>query len=383
MGSLGQTSGQRGPCTGGRMTCLVRAESDPALFQSERVLRGLREGARQCGGLEDYWKKGRQPLLRVEMRREVASWLMSVCEEESCPPSVFCLSVMCLDSFLCRVSCLPLSQLQSLATACLLIAWKVREHRAPTSHKLIKTPGLSFSISQTRAKTQELIFSCYVNHKLALYQPGVIAAACVLFSLRPLLQMPPPRPDTPMSSSIESLESLSSSPILNTSPSCSTSSSSICNYSISPNCSLSSPSCSSSSPLPQTSPPNSISPFRTPESPIPIKPEANRRSPKSPDLDKITRSVQKITLVPKPVLQKCLEELEEEVNASLIPPTPSPSLSEENLCGLSYENIPSQENPSNPSRPPPSTSPLPQAAKTLFPSNLKTPTKLLDVTDCS
>merc|ERR1711892_921569 len=261
MGSLGQTSGQRGPCTGGRMTCLVRAESDPALFQSERVLRGLREGARQCGGLEDYWKKGRQPLLRVEMRREVASWLMSVCEEESCPPSVFCLSVMCLDSFLRRVSCLPLSQLQSLATACLLIAWKVREHRAPTSHKLIKytnycvtpdellewevmvlakidwnipsvvamdfvepilqnlmkTPGLSFSISQTRAKTQELIFSCYVNHKLALYQPGVIAAACVLFSLRPLLQMPPPRPDTPMSSSIESLESLSSSPILNTS----------------------------------------------------------------------------------------------------------------------------------------------------------------------
>jgi len=243
---------------------------------------------------------------------------------------------------------------------------------------LVKSPGLSLSSSQVRAKTQDLIFRCYIDHRLALYQPGVIAAACVLFSLRPLLEMPPPciLPETPASSSLSSLDSLSSSSFLIESPTNSNTSSPFSNSSTSLNCSFHSLPCSSSSPLPQSSPQSNKSPFRTPESPIPTKLDVNRKIPKSPDMDKITRSVQKITLVQKTILQKCLEELEQEVESSIFPPTPSPSLSEENLCG-------NKETPFKDNLPNAPLSPLPQAAKTLFPLNLKTPTKLLDVTDCS
>ena len=73
---------------------VVRAGSDPAVFQSEKVLRALKEPHED--GPKDYFK---HPQLEItpRMRQVVAEWMLEVCEEEQSQPELFCLAINCLD----------------------------------------------------------------------------------------------------------------------------------------------------------------------------------------------------------------------------------------------------------------------------------------------
>ena len=88
----------------------LRGYSDPSLFRSERVLRTLlkREIRHSLSPRTQASKSyyGLQTDLRPGMRREVASWMLEVCEEEAASPQVFCLAVTYLDTFLqtCKIA---------------------------------------------------------------------------------------------------------------------------------------------------------------------------------------------------------------------------------------------------------------------------------------
>lgn len=367
----------------------LRAISDPAVFNSEKVVRALKElkDEHHGPGGGDYFKQ-LQTEITPNMRQVVAEWMLEVCEEEQGRPEVFCLAVSCLDRFLSVVE-IKRTQLQLLASACLLVAWKVREHKRITAQKIVKYTNfnvqheellewevlvlskLNWNIpavvamdfvehivqglgrlqqfewgpDMTRLRMQSLIFQSHINHKLARYPPSVIAASSVLVAIRPLIEMPPPRMETPSPSSVSSLSNTSSPELKRSS---------------------------------LTGPNSRTSPFRTPESPIPgaggdvqwstfKSPEVVQSGtprPPPPDLDKVIRSVQKITFVHKSTLQRCMEELEE---LSLPPHSPSPdhSFSDTSSTGSRFST----------------SSPLPNAARTLFTDLLEvktTPTKLLE-----
>ena len=71
------------------------------------------------------------------MRDKLGRWLMAVCEEEEARPDVFCLSVAMMDLVLSRVE-VSNSQLELLASACLLVSWKVREHKPISASRIVK-----------------------------------------------------------------------------------------------------------------------------------------------------------------------------------------------------------------------------------------------------
>ena len=84
----------------------IRAYSDPHIFRNDRVLRMLlkREVRMTNTTSKNYFTF--QTELKPHMRREVASWMLEVCEEEGSSPQVFCLAINYLDRFLssCKIS---------------------------------------------------------------------------------------------------------------------------------------------------------------------------------------------------------------------------------------------------------------------------------------
>ena len=70
------------------------------------------------------------------MRKEVADWMLEVCEAEQCQPEVFCLAMNYLDRFL-SICTIGQSQLQLLGAVCLLVACKVRQHEPLAASKLV------------------------------------------------------------------------------------------------------------------------------------------------------------------------------------------------------------------------------------------------------
>ena len=84
----------------------IRAYSDPHIFRNDRVLRMLlkREVRMTNTTTKNYFTF--QTELKPHMRREVASWMLEVCEEEGSSPQVFCLAINYLDRFLssCKIS---------------------------------------------------------------------------------------------------------------------------------------------------------------------------------------------------------------------------------------------------------------------------------------
>lgn len=367
----------------------VRAGSDPTLFRNDRVARGLHLKEGLGGAVGDYF--ARQEEVRPHMRRTVAEWMLDVCHEEQCQPEVLCLAVGCLDRFLDIVN-IKKSQLQLLGCACLLVAWKVREHNKITAQKIIKYTNFNVTLEEllewevlvlaklnwnipsvvaidfvehivqnleklrldwnpemTRDSIRSLILTCQTSPQLARYPPSLVASACVLVTIRPIVEMPPPRLETPSPSSISSCSSTSSPEVTRSS--------------------------STHPHSPVTSIPARTSPFRSPDPHPP-------RAPVS-DMDRIVRSIQKITFVEKPLLHRCMDEVLE-LTRDPLPPSPSPE-------GLPLP-IPSCSTPDLSSSPihPSSdfsssglrfstSSPLPHAARTLFSDmDSKTPTKLIE-----
>ena len=66
---------------------------------------------------EDYFEF--QENLQPHMRKEVADWMLEVCEAERCQPEIFCLAMNYMDRFLCFVK-IGQNQLQLLGSVCLL-----------------------------------------------------------------------------------------------------------------------------------------------------------------------------------------------------------------------------------------------------------------------
>jgi len=250
-----------------------------------------------------------------QMRDKLASWLMEVCQAEEARSDVFCLTVSMMDMVLSRISVSP-SHLQLLASACLLVSWKVRQHKPISAARIVKysecqvkleellewevyilsvlqwnlptvvPPDLldpllrkvlrlrpDLSLERTRLAVESLVVKGLSHHEMSAFSPAVTAAAAVLLTIRPELE-------TPATTSITS------------SPQASTTST--------------------------TTPP-----FKVLESPIASvggqNVETGVKSPdvvKLSDMERVTRSLQKLTLVEKSVLMKCLETLETVTSSS-------------------------------------------------------------------
>lgn len=326
----------------------LRAYSDPNIFRNERVLRTLiRREVKHAPTSKNYFTS-MQTDLKPHMRKEVANWMLEICEEENCAPQVFCLAINYLDRFL-SVCNIRRNQLQLLGAVCLLVSWKVREHSTITAQKLIEFTDfnvslddlleweflllskldwdlsaviapdfvehilqrlmkldLAWNIDITRKNSETLIYLCYSHFGLATYPPSLIAVASIMTTLRPTLE-------------------------------------------------------SSLIPARDTPSPSSTSSGSTHSSPTSAK--------TSDPLDKVIEAVQKITLVEKQSVMSCMEKLEEIMRASL---PPSPSVSDDETSPISSYSSMSRVL---------SSSPL--TSRSLFTDpekdvSLVTPTKLLE-----
>merc|ERR1711953_233264 len=286
----------------------VEAHTDPAIFRNERVLRTLlKRELKVCPTSSNYFLTT-QTELKPGMRREVANWMLELCEEEGSSPQVFCLAINYLDRFLsaCKIA---RTQLQLLGAVCVLVSWKVRGHSPITAHRLreytdftvsltdlleweflllskldwdlsaVIAPDfvehilqrllkldLAWNIDITRKNTETLIYLCYSHFSLASFPPSLIAVSSIMTTLRPAIES-------------------SLVPILRDTPS-------------PPSSSSSSSSCHTSPLLGKTDSP----------------------------LERVIEAVQKMTMSEKASVLNCMEKLEEIMQASL---PPSPAQSEE------------------------------------------------------
>merc|ERR1712038_905029 len=234
----------------------VEAHTDPAIFRNERVLRTLlKRELKVCPTSSNYFLTT-QTELKPGMRREVANWMLELCEEEGSSPQVFCLAINYLDRFLsaCKIA---RTQLQLLGAVCVLVSWKVRGHSPITAHRLreytdftvsltdlleweflllskldwdlsaVIAPDfvehilqrllkldLAWNIDITRKNTETLIYLCYSHFSLASYPPSLIAVSSIMTTLRPAIEssLVPILRDTPSPSSSSS-SSCHSSPL--------------------------------------------------------------------------------------------------------------------------------------------------------------------------
>jgi len=235
----------------------VWTHNDPAIFRNERVLRTLlKRELKICPSTKNYFLTT-QTELKPGMRREVANWMLELCEEEGCSPQVFCLAINYLDRFLsaCKIA---RTQLQLVGAVCLLVSWKVRGHSPITAQRLIEYTDytitlpdlleweflllskldwdlsaviapdfvehilqrllkldLAWNIDITRKNTETLIYLCYSHFSLASYPPSLIAVSSIMTTLRPTIEasLVPILRDTPSPSSSSS-SSCHSSPLV-------------------------------------------------------------------------------------------------------------------------------------------------------------------------
>jgi hypothetical protein len=115
----------------------LRAYSDPVIFRDDRVLKTLlRKEAKYLPASANYFVEV-QFDLKPAMRKEVADWMLEVCEDQQSQPEVFCLAINYMDRFLSLCS-ISQSQLQLLGAVCLLVAWKVRQHEPLAASRLVE-----------------------------------------------------------------------------------------------------------------------------------------------------------------------------------------------------------------------------------------------------
>ena len=80
------------------------------------------------------------------MRKDVADWMLEICEEQKAQPEIFILAMNYFDRFL-SVCAIGQSQLQLLGAVCLLVAWKVREQNEPLqASRLVEYSDLNFFV---------------------------------------------------------------------------------------------------------------------------------------------------------------------------------------------------------------------------------------------
>lgn len=213
-------------------TSLVRAYNDPVIFRDERVFKTLlRKEAKYMPSSLAYCNAN--AVIQPAMRKEVADWMLDVCEHHSVqnsnptsPPEVFCLAMNYMDRFL-SICSIASSQLQLLGAVCLMVAWKVREHDPLPVQKLVEYSDSTLTLNDimewevlllsklewdvsaviafdfvehiiqrlektvqlenlegVRNCSEVLITMCSGYHSFSNMSPCLIATACVLTALR-------------------------------------------------------------------------------------------------------------------------------------------------------------------------------------------------------
>ncbi len=115
----------------------LRAYSDPVIYRDDRVLRTLLRKEHRYVPDVSPAISAVQTEVKAHMRKEVADWMLEVCEDQQAQPEVFCLAMNYLDRFL-GLCAIGRSQLQLLGAVCLLVAWKVREHQQLPAMRLVE-----------------------------------------------------------------------------------------------------------------------------------------------------------------------------------------------------------------------------------------------------
>ena len=124
---------------------VFRAYSDPVIFRDDRVLKTLLKKEPRYIPCEPGADPESTPVVPPSMRKQVADWMLEICEEQSSQPEVFCLAMNYLDRFL-GVCSVAKSQLQLLGAVCLLVAWKVREHTLLPATRLVEYSDFNFTL---------------------------------------------------------------------------------------------------------------------------------------------------------------------------------------------------------------------------------------------
>lgn len=223
---------------------LLRAYNDPVIFRDDRVFRTLlQKQSKYVPSSHSYYTAADgSGQIQPEMRKEVADWMLEVCEHQSlqfqhptCPPEVFCLAMNYVDRFLSACSNIARSQLQLLGAVCLMVAWKVREHEPLSAKKLVEYSDFTLtlddivewevlllsklewdmsaviafdfvehiiqrlenselvrqseglSMNALRSSSETLITMCSGHHDFSNLSPCLIAAACVVSTLKSML----------------------------------------------------------------------------------------------------------------------------------------------------------------------------------------------------
>ena len=133
----------------------LRAYSDPVIFRDDRVLRTLlRKEHRYIPESPNYFSQV-QTEVKAHMRKEVADWMLEVCEDQRSQPEVFCLAMNYFDRFL-SLCAIGRSQLQLLGAVCLLVAWKVREHEPLPAIRLVEYSDFNLTLLDIMVSSSNL-----------------------------------------------------------------------------------------------------------------------------------------------------------------------------------------------------------------------------------
>nr|ADD38930.1 G1/S-specific cyclin-D3 [Lepeophtheirus salmonis] len=212
----------------GGLTGATKAYDDPVIFRDDRVLDILMSKESNYVPAEsNYLSTGIQHEIKPHNRWEVADWMLEVCEDRGVSPEVFVLAMNYLDRFL-SVCTISKSQLQLLGAVCLLVSWKVREHRPLPASKLVEYSDfnltlidimewevlllskldwdmsaviasdflehivqrltildVSSNLVHIRQQAEARILLCSSHYEFSSINPSLIAIACVLASLEP------------------------------------------------------------------------------------------------------------------------------------------------------------------------------------------------------
>ena len=149
----------------------LRAYSDPVIFRDDRVLKTLlRKESKYlpcstrlsctteaaAATSSSSLSIGSAPVIKPHMRKEVADWMLEVCEVEKCHPEVFCLAMNYLDRFL-SVCPIGRSQLQLLGAVCLMVAWKVREHEPLPALRLVEYSDFNLTSADIMVSSKHVL----------------------------------------------------------------------------------------------------------------------------------------------------------------------------------------------------------------------------------
>lgn len=125
--------------------CRFRAYNDPVIFQDDRVWHTLlQKETRYIPASPNYFKYV-QSEVETYMRKEIADWMLEICQDQHSHPEVFCLAMNYFDRFL-SLCIIAQSQLQLLGAVCLLVAWKVRERETLPATTLVEYSDLNLTL---------------------------------------------------------------------------------------------------------------------------------------------------------------------------------------------------------------------------------------------